>query len=169
MCNLLTGGTVPSAGDFGLVRISGPTGAAVSLGQRLIGSGSYYTHAFIVIGDGTVVQAQPGGAERVSLADAVGNRRVAYSAFPLWSGQRYDIARAAVSLIGTPYSFLDYLAIGEARLLHSKRLEDFVRDTGHMICSQLVDECYRRAGVELFPGRIAGDVTPGDLARLIGA
>jgi hypothetical protein len=37
-----------------------------------------------------------------------------------------------------------------------------------MICSQLVDEAYLRAGVHLFDdGRDPGDVTPGDLLYVI--
>jgi len=162
--------TYPLPGDFGLVRISGLTGELVSAGQRIIGSGSYYTHAFVVVGSGkTVVQAQPGGAKLMDLDDALGGRKAVYSAYALTEEQRIAIRRAAVSLIGTPYSFLDYAAIGARRLLGTKGLESYVGSTGHMICSQLVDEAYRRAGIELFPGRIAGDVAPGDLARLIGA
>lgn len=160
----------PLPGDFGLCRISGFTGACISAGQRAIGSGSYYTHAFIYVGNGEVIQAQPGGVARVMLAEALdGRKRVAYSDYELTGFQRSTVVRNAVALLGTPYSFLDYPAIGAARLLGCKGFEDYVSTTGHMICSQLVDICYRRAGIELFPGRIPGDVVPGDLARLIGA
>lgn len=161
----------PLPGDFGLCRIGGAVGLGVSAGQRLIGSGSYFTHAFIYVGAGEVIQAQPGGAKRVLLAEALdGRTRVAYSDFQLTSFQRAGIVWNAHKLLCTPYSFLDYLAIAEARIAHSERLENYVSDTGHMICSQLVAECYKRgAGIELFPGRIPGDVAPGDLAKLIGA
>lgn len=160
----------PLPGDFGLCHIRGITGLAVSAGQRLIGSGSYFTHAFVYVGGGEVIQAQPGGAEKVLLAEAMdGRKRVAFSDFNLVDRQRENIVLAARLLLRTPYSFLDFLAIAESRILHSDRLEKYVSDSGHMICSQLVDECYRRAGIELFPGRIPGSVAPGDLARLIGA
>ena len=37
-----------------------------------------------------------------------------------------------------------------------------------MICSQLVDEAYKRAGVQLFDdNRLPGDVDPNDLWELI--
>jgi uncharacterized protein YycO len=158
----------PQVGDIGLVRISGVTGVLVSLGQRLIGSSSYFTHAFVVVGDGMVVQAQPGGAECVPLAEAVGSRRVVYTDFAL-DHKRGLISLAAVAMVGTPYSFLDYAAIGLRRILRFAGLERYVANTGHLICSQLADLAYKRAGFELFPGRIPGDVTPGDIARLIGA
>jgi hypothetical protein len=45
---------------------------------------------------------------------------------------------------------------------------DFIADSGHLICSQLVDLCYLRAGAHLFDdGRLPGDVTPGDLWKLL--
>lgn len=160
----------PQPGDFGLTRIAGTTGKLVSIGQRIVGSGSFYTHAFVYLGNGEIIEAEPGGARKTLLSHALqGRKTAAYSDFDLTPAQRSAIVSAAESLLGTPYSFLDYLAIGEARLLHTTRLERYVSDTGHMICSQLVDECYRRAGIELFPNRISGDVAPGDLAKLIGA
>jgi hypothetical protein len=47
-------------------------------------------------------------------------------------------------------------------------VRDYVADTHHMICSQLVDYAYLSAGVRLFPyGEIPGDVIPADLWRLV--
>jgi hypothetical protein len=159
----------PRPGDFGLVRISGLTGVAVDLGQRLTGSGSYFTHAFLVMDGRMVLQGQPGGAEYAYLDDAVGNRPVVYSDFALTDDQRASIVAAGDQLHGTPYSFLDYPAIGAARLLGMRRLELYVQSTKHMICSQVVETAYRNGGFDLFPNRIAGDVEPGDLAHRIGA
>lgn len=160
---------VPAPGMFGLVRTPGIVGRLISAAQTLAGSGSYYTHAFIVIGNGYVVQSHAHGAELATLERVTADRAAVYSPLSLATDtQRGRICHEAVAMIGTPYGYLDYLAIGAARLAHTDRLERYVATTGRMICSQLVDEAYRRAGVELFPGRIAGDVTPGDLARLIG-
>jgi uncharacterized protein YycO len=160
----------PLPGDFGLVRISGAVGEAISIGQTLVGSGSYYTHAFVVTNDMRVVQAEVGGAQLVTLDEATnGYARVAYSAFDLTDKQRRIIANTAAASVGTPYSFLDYLAIAALRIAHTDRLERFVGRTKHMICSQLVAQCYANAGYPLFPMRAPGDVAPGDLAHLIGA
>jgi len=151
------------------VRIAGITGKLISIGQRFIGSGSRYTHAFVYVGSGMVVQGEPGGAKLTTLTRALNGREVVYSKIFLAEPERTEVIQAALNLVGTPYSFLDYLAIGASRLLHIKALERYVGSTGHMICSQLVDECYSRAGIHLFPYRIPGDITPGDLAHLIGA
>lgn len=160
----------PQCGDFFLVHIPGAAGAAIYLGQALVGSRSYFTHAGIVGPTGTIVQAQPGGAVEIPLMDAISDRtRVAYSDFALSDAERARIWDVAQSYKGTPYSFVDYAAIAGLRWFHTARIEDYVRDSKHMICSQLVDECYALAGHELFPNRAAGDVAPGDLAKLIGA
>jgi uncharacterized protein YycO len=160
----------PLPGDFGLVRITGAVGEAISIGQHLVGSGSYFTHAFVVVDGARVVQAEPGGAQLVSLTEATyGYARVAYSDFSLTADERQAISDAALAAVGTPYSFVDYAAIGALRLWHTDRLERFVGRSKHMICSQLVAQCYKTARHDLFPLRSPGDVTPGDLAHLIGA
>jgi uncharacterized protein YycO len=161
--------TTPSIGQFGVTRIHGLTGRLIEFGQKVIGSGSRFTHAFVVVADGWVVQAEPGGARLVPLTSAVGGRETLYSDLDLTDDQRKAVALKALRLAHTPYSYLDYLAIAARRLFGASFLECYVEDSGHMICSQLVDEAFREAGIELFPGRVSGDVTPGDLARLIGA
>lgn len=159
----------PRPGDIGLVHITGFTGALITAGQWLVGSASYWTHAFVVVEDGMVVQAQPGGAERIPLADAVAGRRVVYSDLQISADQRGEIIAHANRLVGTPYSYLDYVAIAAARWFRWRRPMDYVEDERHMICSQLADESYWMSGVCLFPNRDPGDVAPGDIARRIGA
>lgn len=78
--------------------------------------------------------------------------------------------RNGTELVGVPYSFLDYLSLtllhlGLPRRLTARR----VTDSGHMICSQLVDTVLCRAGYHLFDdGRLPQDVTPGALFRRAG-
>jgi uncharacterized protein YycO len=156
-------------GDIFLTHISGVTGLGVELGQKIVGSGNYFTHAGIVGPGQRIIQAQPGGAVELPLMTILGEKRLAYSAFDLTPKQRSDIWSAAQHYLGTPYSFADYAAIPAYRLLHTDALEIFVGETGHMICSQLVTQCYLDAGIKLFPDRVPGDVAPGDIANLIGA
>jgi uncharacterized protein YycO len=151
-------------GDYGLTNITGALGIAIGVGQALIGDGSRYEHAFICISDDEIVEAMPSGARRNSLS-YYKDQPVVFSNLPLTNTQRTGIIDSATALIGTPYSFLDYLALaGKHHSIESKRLNNYIANKGHMICSQLVDECYRRAGVHLFSdGRLPQDVTPGDL------
>lgn len=90
-------------------------------------------------------------------------------AFDLSGSQRERVISASLSLTGTPYSFLDYAALSAHRLhIPAPHLKKYIADTGHLICSQLCDEVYYRAGIHLFvDGRWPGYVTPADLAELI--
>jgi len=157
----------PKPGDYGLTTIGGVLGFFVSLGQHLAGDSSKYTHAFIVLDDNTVMAAQPGGARIDKLSDYT--NRAIYSGANLTDTQRHAIVEQARALEGIPYSFLDYLAIALARFgIKPKWLTNFIANKKHMICSQLVDEVYRHAGIQLFnDGRLPQEVTPGDLLYIL--
>ncbi|WDM16714.1 hypothetical protein J3S85_37750 [Streptomyces lavenduligriseus] len=161
--------TYPQPGDFALTRILGVTGRLINVGQHIVGDGSPVQHALVYVGNGEVVQAMPGGAELIRLEDA--SKPVLWSTgrIELTASERMRICGAARSLVGTPYSFLDYVSIALAHFhVRPRWVREFVADSGHLICSQLVDEAYLRAGVRLFAdGRLPGDVTPGDLWRLL--
>ncbi|MFD0528968.1 hypothetical protein ACFQ1I_21760 [Kitasatospora arboriphila] len=85
-------------------------------------------------------------------------------------GQRAAVVAAARGYIGVPYSAADYFALGahRLRLPVGPLIKGYVASSRHMICSQLVDQCYLDAGVHLFSdGRWPGYVTPADLAKLL--
>jgi cell wall-associated NlpC family hydrolase len=163
---------LPQPGDFAVVRISGGVGRLIRVGQWLNGDGySDFEHAFILVGDDMVIEAQPGGARQTPLA-VYRDRPIRWSSdrIHLTDDQRAAIVSAAHGYLGVPYSFADYLALAthRFRLPGNGLLKDFVADTRHQICSQLVDQCYRDAGVTLFPNRRwPGYVTPADLAHLL--
>lgn len=158
----------PQPGDFGVTRIHGLTGIAVRVGQWLNGSGfADYEHAFIVMRGNAVAEAQPGGAG-VWVNDYDPAQTI-YSSVSLTEVQRQGVLDTARCLVGTPYSWFDYLSLALHRLhIRPRWVTDRMATSKHMICSQLVDYCYRQAGVPLFAdGRQPGDVTPGDLYRVI--
>lgn len=160
--------TEPLPGDFGLTKISGVAGAFVNFGQWFAGDFAPVQHALVYVGDGLVVQAMPSGAELIPLTEASPVVKWSTGLIDLTSQTREDIADEAYGLVGTPYSFLDYLSIALTRLgVPSQLIRDRVASSGHLICSQLVVEAYARAGVDLFPGTFPGDVTPGDLWNLL--
>lgn len=165
---------IPRAGDFGLTVITGPLGLGIRLGQWMTGDGSPYQHAFVVTTDeGQTVEAMPGGA-RHNRITGYDPKRTVYVRVHMAEPTRWAVAGAAEAMMGPPpvkYSFLQYpslalLAVG----LKPKALRRFIKDRGHVICSQLIDLAFQRAGVELFDdGRDPGDVTPGDLWRHLTA
>lgn len=160
----------PEPGTFGLARIGGFSGVLVSLGQWIIGDASRYTHAFIVLDDETVMEAEPAGARVSPLPGVLSRQPIAFSwAIPLTEEQRARIVREARACEGVRYGFTAYLHLALSRFgIRSGWLIRRLEHDGRMICSQLVDAVYARAGVHLFDdGRAPFDVTPGDLANLL--
>ena len=152
----------PKPGDIGLVRGKGFAMWLVRLGTR-----SPYGHAFLVTGDGTIVEAQPRGARRTEL-----HYRDVYWCTALSDGlsdvQRSQIAVWAVAHVGTPYSWIDDAEIGFVSLFGwaPKWMRRRLASDRTLMCSQLCVAAYRAAGVELFPGKPDGGESPGDLWRL---
>jgi uncharacterized protein YycO len=157
-------------GRIGLTQIHGDLGKAIRFGQWLNGSGfSKFEHAFLDLGNGTLIEAEPGGA-RVEPLSKYAMQDVYWcdSVYAtLTEDQKFRIVNAARLLRGTPYSFLDYAALFTHRLhIPVPGLRDFIADTHHEICSQLVDFAYNIGGAPLFQNRWTGYVTPGDLWKL---
>lgn len=170
----------PRPGDFCCVPISGEIGFGVEIGQWLDRDRFQpYDHAEFYVGmpdaagaHGYTIGAYPGGARRLPLPCPA-----AQLPGSLWSSglieptaaQRAGIVAWAHAHVGTPYSFLDYLAL----TLHGLRvpapgLRAYIASTAHEICSQLIDSGEAANGVRLFrDGRWPGYVKPGDLAMLL--
>lgn len=153
---------MPEAGDFGVVRTKGFVAWMIRLATR-----SKYNHAFICLADGSVVEAQPGGAIHDPLGYTLGNAE--FSHIVLSPTQRAAICEAALLCVGVPYNWLDIVSIGLLQYgIKPKFIRTRVEHSRNLICSQLVDFCYLLAGVHLFnDGRLPMDVTPEDLATLI--
>lgn len=193
--------TYIGVGDFACVPVHGPVGVMIGIGEWLDGAFGprlpAYDHALLYDGwwDRTppgitpgaptgrghyVFEAQPGGARRRLLAGVDGQlykpeqyKDALWSTdlFKVTAAQRTMIQSEVDSLVGTPYSALDYLALTAHRLhLPIPHLQHYIADTGHLICSQLVDMAWCRAGIHLFnDNRWPGYVTPWDLARVLMA
>jgi cell wall-associated NlpC family hydrolase len=180
---------IPEPGDFCCVSVGGEGGQLIGTAERLKGDGfSAYQHAFVYLGGGQRVEAESAGARLATMpvrdgAPVVSNKLVSWStgAVLLHPGERAAICAAARKYIGVPYSPLDYYAQA-AHHLHVPdlpvwpgkgglvSLKAYIGASGHMICSQLVDQCYADAGVHLFAdGRWPGYVDPGDLAGVVAS
>jgi len=164
-------------GDIILTQITGKIGKLIEWGQWLNGDGFIdFEHAALYKGNGILIEAEPGGARERPLSEYTG-RSIYWSTghIALTAAERANIVAAGVKYVqanngrGVPYSFLDYDALAVHRLhIPVPGLKQYIASTGHMICSQLVDQCYADAGVHLFTdNRWPGYVTPGDIYDVI--
>lgn len=156
----------PLAGLIGLTSIHGSVGKLIEFGQFLNGDNfSQWEHAFISLGNGLIVEAEPGGAR----VGHVGDYPVIHWCYGLYSlgtaKQNADAALAAKAYVGVPYSAADYFALVAHRLhIPAPGLQDYIANSQHQICSQLVDQADSDAGIHLFTdNRWPGYVTPADL------
>jgi hypothetical protein len=155
------------SGVYGVERDNGFVAACIRVGLR-----SQYNHAWVFVG-AKVVAAQPGGVRFDSVPDvadmAIADELLAHLE-SIRPGIGQEIANQAIWL-GDKHGKYGFLDIGALALrqfgINLGPVNRRIARSDRMICSQLVDECYRRAGVHLFAGRLSQDVTPGDLADLI--
>lgn len=180
-------------GMFGLTVIGGTVGKLIRVGQRIVERQDYtYTHAFLVVNDNQVIEAEPGGATFAPVSKYAGREDVVYSDLPIqravqearqgWAKVGYEYAmedaagaydailrrrviRFGKQCEGIKYNYLDYFALALERFnIHIKAVQNRVQRPDRMICSQLVDWAYEQCGIHLFDdGRLPQDVTPGDL------
>ncbi len=154
----------PPAGLIGLTSIHGNTGKSIEFGQWINGDGfKAWEHAFMALGDrDLIVEAEPGGA-RVAHAAKYETVYWCHNLHSLGTAEQHGNAAFYARRYteagpwgphGVPYSFLDYGAVFLHRLhVPVPGLRKFIATGQHMICSQLVDRCDTRAGIEIFADR----------------
>lgn len=166
----------PQAGDFFVTTTSGSLLDRFFAWCIRFGTESTVNHAGVYIGDGQIVEAVRGVVRGLETEYPTAVWSTKFTAeLDLAPSARQALVAAATSYIGRPYGYLDILAIGLAQRRFGgsvsrvskwwwvKRLEK----SNALICSQLVVDAYRAAGVDLFPGTPSGLVSPGDLLRRI--
>lgn len=153
----------PQPGDIGCTTIRGDVGFLIRIGQACLGLGWRNTeHCFVYVGDGQIVEAEPGGARLAPLTE-YDPATIVWVRCP--EANRRAVAEAAHSLLETPYSAADYFAIAAHRF-HIPGLKRIALSTASMICSTLAVVAARRGGWQLLMPQIAGYIVPDMIAAL---
>ena len=167
----------PELGAFGVTATTGPaawvireiTHSPVNHAFGYVGPQTFTYNGVRYVHEPAVVEANPSGA---ALAPLFVYPHAIWSPAPP-DGKGAEVAAAYLSLLKTPYSWIDDACIGltdvfgwhvpgpvRKRLNRRDRLE----------CAQLVDVAWLKCGMHLFAdGRIPGDVAPSDLLVWIRA
>jgi hypothetical protein len=176
--------TAHQPGDFFVARTKGIFARAICVACE-----STVNHAGVYVGDGLIVEAEPGKAGArynnvENYADALWSTHNLPDHLTPTDAQLAQIAKEAVGCLGTPYGLWTIVVIAFTqralgRLINPakpyaqqpwwvRRIIDRLASTHELICSQLVDLCYSRAAVHLFDdGRWEGFVSPEDLRALL--
>lgn len=175
-------------GDVLLLHIDGWVGRLIWAMQLVNKDTSFWTHAAIVLDDGTVFEAQPGGAVITPLAEYADrpgsvvryyqrpkrNQPTEYEILPIaefmTDTRRACIVRDARAMFARGYRYAyevyGYLALYRFGV-RPRWVRNAIQDPDAGICSQAADLLLADNGVHLFAdGRMPYDVTPGDLATL---
>ncbi|MFF8831317.1 hypothetical protein [Streptomyces sp. NPDC015131] len=162
--------THPPAGTVILTQIEGWVGAVVRALQAMNGDVSPWTHVAVSLGDGTVFEAQPGGAV-ITPWSQYQFRPVALLRFVRDEHQARQVVDECRRRVGAGYNYTTYFYLAAYRLrlpVLTRILRARVERSDKMICSQAADDVHRVHGIHIFnDGRLPFDVTPGDFARLM--
>lgn len=174
------GTTAVQPGDFAAVRTNDAATKWIAIGEWLNENGPFWNrqastweHAITYVGgpDDLILEAEPSGAKIVPMhylaADVLWS--TVNTHLNLTDAERRQVPDVCNKLAGTPYSAADYFALATHRLhIPAPGLRKFVANSGHMICSQMVDYVRQLLHFQLFDdGRWNGFVTPYDIGYVI--
>lgn len=152
----------PSAGLYGVVKTSGLVPWII---RRA--TGGWADHAFVILDDGAIVEAEPGGVRLGHLNEYAGCRTAINSAEDMTVAQRNTVMAAAKAMIGKPYNDLAIAEDGlESLGWHWRWLLKRASGDGEVVCSQLVALAGQAAGLDWRGGaNSTTETTPAMLAR----
>jgi hypothetical protein len=155
---------LPPAGVYGCVR----TGGFVAFMIRTV-TRSWADHVFISIGDGQIVEAEPGGVRIRDVSEYAGCRIEYNTGEDMTAVQRAAVAEYAESKRGEPYAWTADAVDGLRCLgLRWRILAKFERARRSVMCSELAAQAGNYAGLDWLCGQEDPcQVTPAMLAARI--
>ena len=166
-------------GAIGLISVRGLIGFGIRTGELLLNGHDRKQHAFVLLDDGTLLEAKPGGAQ-INGLDEYAGLTISWIDRPLSPAARAAVVAVARTKKGVQYNWWAYVWLGLTKIrIRPKVVLARVDNPNNAICSQLVDRIYQEARAQVSDpqdktlltlfndGRDPGDVTPGDLWPLV--
>lgn len=155
----------PAAGLYGVVKTSGFVPWVIRRATH-----SQFDHAFVILADGVIVEAEPGGVRLGHLWEYAGCRIAVNSGEDMTVAQRTTVADVARAMVGIPYGDLQIADDGlECLGWHWRWLAKRAGADHEVVCSQLVAQAGQSAGLDWRGGAATvAEVTPAMLARRPG-
>lgn len=156
---------LPPAGVYGCVK----TGGFVAWLVRAV-TASWADHVVVSIGNGQIIEAEPGGVRIRDIAEYAGYRIEYNTGEPMTDTQRAAVAEFAESKRGEPYAWTADAVDGLRCLgLRWRVLARFERARRSVMCSELAAQAGQYAGLDWNCGQDDPcQVTPALLARRTG-
>ncbi len=154
---------VPAAGLYGCVQTRGFWPWLIRRATR-----SWANHAFVSIGDGHIIEAEPGGVRVRDISEYAGCRIAYNDTEPTTDLQRAQVAEYASNLRGEAYDWIADTTDGLAALGLRWRILGTIshRARRAVMCSELVAEAGRAANLDWLCGQPdPAQVTPAMLAQ----
>ncbi len=153
---------LPPAGVYGCVRTRGFVPWLIRVAGR-----SWCNHVFVSIGDGRIVEAEPGGVRIRDVSEYDGCRIEYNEAEPMTMAERAAVAEFAESKRGEAYAWAADAVDGLRCLgLRWRILARFGRARRSVMCSELAAQAGQHAGLDWLCGQNdVACVTPAMLAR----
>lgn len=155
---------MPPAGVYGCVKTRGFVPWLIRATCR-----SWADHVFVSIGNGQIVEAEPGGVRIRDIAEYAGCRIEYNDAEPMTDAERAAVAEYAESKRGEPYCWTADAVDGLAALgIRWRILGRFARARRSVMCSELAAQAGQYAGLDWLCGQAdPSQVVPGMLATRI--
>lgn len=155
----------PATGRYFVVKTSGFVPWVIRRATH-----SAYDHAGIVLEDGAIIEAEPGGVRIGHLSEYYRCRIAINSGEDMTVEQRTAVVAAARAMVGVPYDDLAIVDDGlESLGWHWRWLAKRAAGNGELICSALVARAGSAAGLDWSCGQPDFEqVTPAMLARRDG-
>ena len=120
-------------------------------------TGSRYYHCGLYEGDGHVVEARPNGVQR---RDLKLDPHMAFRVIPMPENAGESALNHSRSCIGKRYGVLDVFFIVLRH--YFPRFTPPYSSCNSLVCSELIIDAWREAGLDLFPGQDSAAIIPAD-------